>query len=286
MTDMKRMTAEEAAERLDHAVKNSYDADKRAGFVINAEDNFEKDKEALAVLAALAERCEKAEVDNIIFKEDISRLVEQMDVLKKKAAVLAEEYAQLESACYDGCATGDNIFEELKRALAENVALKAFKDGLMKGGHANLVKVAIERDALQALLVTELKRSASDAEEFRKVKAERDEFSMMWKKLKFIPSSERDEENAALKAEVERLTDWLKEMQEQRNSWATRAEKAEAELDAARPLAIAAEGLLAFIREKFPKDFEPGGHGYLCPHHRAMDSALTAYRAREGKGKP
>lgn len=26
-------------------------------------------------------------------------------------------------------------------------------------------------------------------------------------------------------------------------------------------------GLLAFIREKYPADFEKGGRGYICPHH-------------------
>lgn len=38
--------------------------------------------------------------------------------------------------------------------------------------------------------------------------------------------------------------------------------------------------LLAFIREKFPKDFEPGGNGYLCPHHRAIAAALAKLGAR------
>lgn len=42
----------------------------------------------------------------------------------------------------------------------------------------------------------------------------------------------------------------------------------------------AAKGLLAFIHEKFPKDFEPGGNGYLCPHHRAIAAALAKLEAK------
>jgi len=36
----------------------------------------------------------------------------------------------------------------------------------------------------------------------------------------------------------------------------------------------ACEGLLAFIREKYPQDFADGGRGYICPHHLAIDAAL------------
>lgn len=29
----------------------------------------------------------------------------------------------------------------------------------------------------------------------------------------------------------------------------------------------AVSGLLAFIRAKYPDDFQPNGRGYVCPHH-------------------
>jgi len=53
---------------------------------------------------------------------------------------------------------------------------------------------------------------------------------------------------------------------------------AEAQLAAQRErdgrLRDACEGLLAFIREKYPQDFADGGRGYICPHHLAIDAAL------------
>lgn len=39
-------------------------------------------------------------------------------------------------------------------------------------------------------------------------------------------------------------------------------------------LSTAAEGLLAFIRARYPYDFNPGGHGYTCEHHAAIAKAL------------
>lgn len=41
-------------------------------------------------------------------------------------------------------------------------------------------------------------------------------------------------------------------------------------------LTDAANGLLAFIRSKFPDDFRPGGRGFTCPHHQALEVALRA----------
>ncbi len=43
-------------------------------------------------------------------------------------------------------------------------------------------------------------------------------------------------------------------------------------------LIAAAEGLLAFIRQRYPDDFVEGGQGYLCQHHRKIDAALRAVR--------
>lgn len=41
-------------------------------------------------------------------------------------------------------------------------------------------------------------------------------------------------------------------------------------------LEAAARDLLAFIRERFPDDFKPGGKGFTCPHHLAIQRALEA----------
>jgi hypothetical protein len=45
-------------------------------------------------------------------------------------------------------------------------------------------------------------------------------------------------------------------------------------------LVKASAGLLAFIRERFPKDFEEGGSGYTCPHHRAIAAAIAKLEAK------
>lgn len=58
-----------------------------------------------------------------------------------------------------------------------------------------------------------------------------------------------------------------------------RAEAAEREIlvtgDLYDRLRRAAEGLLEFIQDKHPEDFALGGKGYTCPHHIAINEALT-----------
>lgn len=41
----------------------------------------------------------------------------------------------------------------------------------------------------------------------------------------------------------------------------------------------AIEGLLAFIREKYPHDFVAGGRGYVCPHHCKLAAWLRGGKA-------
>ena len=41
----------------------------------------------------------------------------------------------------------------------------------------------------------------------------------------------------------------------------------------------AVEGLLAFIREKYPHDFVAGGRGYVCPHHCKLAAWLRGGKA-------
>jgi len=110
------------------------------------------------------------------------------------------------------------------------------------------------------------------------------------------------EENERLRGEVDGLSVMLHTTLESRNTLVEDNRQAEAEVkslkeeisgndsahrlalaDLARwqPLIEAAEGLLAFIREKFPKDFEPGGQGYLCPHHKAIAAALSCRESSE-----
>lgn len=43
-------------------------------------------------------------------------------------------------------------------------------------------------------------------------------------------------------------------------------------------LVVAAEGLLQYIRELYPRDFKPGGQGFICKHHIAIDNALAKRR--------
>lgn len=45
--------------------------------------------------------------------------------------------------------------------------------------------------------------------------------------------------------------------------------------EASEGLRAACTGLLAFIRERYPQDFVEGGRGYVCPHHIAIDAALS-----------
>lgn len=75
--------------------------------------------------------------------------------------------------------------------------------------------------------------------DYKRTKAESADIREKWKRLKAIPDTERDKENTALKAEVERLT------AQNESGFAaslaplkSRAEKAEAELDAARKKAV------------------------------------------------
>jgi len=39
-------------------------------------------------------------------------------------------------------------------------------------------------------------------------------------------------------------------------------------------LKTACEGLLEFIRIKYPDDFKEGGQGFTCPHHQAIYEIL------------
>lgn len=39
-------------------------------------------------------------------------------------------------------------------------------------------------------------------------------------------------------------------------------------------LRVACRNLLAWVRERHPLDFMPGGRGYTCPYHRAIARAL------------
>jgi hypothetical protein len=39
-------------------------------------------------------------------------------------------------------------------------------------------------------------------------------------------------------------------------------------------LVEACEGLLTFIRERYPDDFKQGGRGFTCPHHMAIETAI------------
>jgi hypothetical protein len=48
-----------------------------------------------------------------------------------------------------------------------------------------------------------------------------------------------------------------------------------------KTLVEACEGLLQFIREKYPDDFKEGGRGFICPHHIEIADALA--KAKEGK---
>ena len=52
-----------------------------------------------------------------------ARLVEH-DALKARAEKAEADLAQLQSACYDGCATGDSVFDELKWTTKERDTLK------------------------------------------------------------------------------------------------------------------------------------------------------------------
>lgn len=39
-------------------------------------------------------------------------------------------------------------------------------------------------------------------------------------------------------------------------------------------LVTACQGLLQFVRERYPDDFKEGGRGFICPHHIAIEAAL------------
>lgn len=72
----------------------------------------------------------------------------------------------------------------------------------------------------------------------------------------------------------------LAEVAEREAALVQRAEAAERELltqgDMYDRLHSASFRLLQFIREKYPEDFAPGGKGFTCPYHQAIDQALTA----------
>ena len=43
----------------------------------------------------------------------------------------------------------------------------------------------------------------------------------------------------------------------------------------------AAKNLLNFVRQKFPDDFKPGGKGFMCPYHIALDKAINDLEAKK-----
>jgi hypothetical protein len=45
----------------------------------------------------------------------------------------------------------------------------------------------------------------------------------------------------------------------------------------------AAKNLLDFVRQKYPDDFKPGGKGFVCPYHIALDKALSNFDHRRGE---
>ena len=47
-----------------------------------------------------------------------------------------------------------------------------------------------------------------------------------------------------------------------------------------------ADGVLKYIKERFPDDFGPGKPGFQCPHHIALEAAVEQAKAVIHGGDP